>query len=1041
MRACALTVLVTAFSLFVAGKAAGEPADEQRAQSGSEGDKVLYQEAHGPERGYHDLLIKERVFSDFVLEADLRCPSSVTHFGLVFRYKDQQHFYRLVLRPQDKDFRVEKVIGTSNYASARHVAFPLRSNRWYHVRLVVHGGHVEVWMDGQRKYGGDGFDELSGGLAGVTVFDHAPVEFDNVRVTAVDSSKVLFQDDFNKGRLENWIVSGPDGVKGLWAAQPKVERVEPRKDFVEQYTFQVCPSTGRNQSMFEFPGIMKLRDGQLLTLFIEENQHGTPPWAAMPSSGKLWMARSTDLGRTWTTPTLFLDTPIDDRHAYTLQLANGDLLSFWWVQTVAFGPGGEFNYTARSTDGGLTWEDPVRFRSGKPAWPLPPKPAIRGGSSLTLPPIQLPDGTLAMAIHCLGSDNRPPTEIGLLRSRDNGRTWGDYSTIAFDSQRLVSFVEPAVVRLASGKWIVVTRTEIPINPGTTHPYKLGPNMICYSADEGRTWTKPARLSLSFTHSGSTNPFILQTATGVVVYAVNTGSAFSYDNGQTWVPQEVNFGYYPNLLEIAPGTLASLACGMGGKVISLAKPRPGTTPPKGTPTISEGPKPPPLVSTTPPGFKVREIQGMFRAIRVRRPRDRRISPLLARGELPVLAVARATTDDGHCIVAVLRDQSGSWTPPRLVAAASAVRGDPVLSQACDGTLLCMFPAGPEDHPTMMATTSRDGGINWAPPAAVCLEGDMGGFQATSPAVEDSDGSWLMSATLGNKKDGGKLGVFRSNSGGTTWRLLAECPQPAVAAKRLAEPSLSVTRDGRWVVAVRQAGADGKGRDVVVTVSRDHGKTWSDPRDTGLNGSSPEIVELLDDLFLLAAEGDQGQLRTAFTWDELEFFTHRDLACGYCVRLGGGKYLARGSGVDLAGQFNYLAQVPLSADEVRAVGPKATVRLPASDQCFHFKGDWKPVEGKGDAAAFVSGDSSASVEVEFDGPVVCLVHDRAPNGRLVGVNIDGKEHCPVDMKGAAKTAVSTCLAAELGPGRHKLTLFPLLRWRADSMTVRALEVAGK
>jgi hypothetical protein len=226
----------------------------------------------------------------------------------------------------------------------------------------------------------------------------------------------------------------------------------------------------------------------------------------------------------------------------------------------------------------------VRVRSGKPA--RPNKPGIRGGFSLTVPPTELPDGTLVMPVHCLSSVDRALPEIGLLRSRDGGRTWGDYSTIAYDPKDRISFVEPAVVRLRSGKWIAVTRTEVPIHPGRTHPYTVGPTMICTSTDEGRTWSKPERLPLSFTWQGSTAPFLLQTKSGVVVFAVNTGVAFSYDDGKTWEPQAIKCGYYPNLLEIAPNTIATLAAGMQGRVFSLTKPTKGIPPPDDAATPPE-----------------------------------------------------------------------------------------------------------------------------------------------------------------------------------------------------------------------------------------------------------------------------------------------------------------------------------------------------------------------------------------------------------------------------------------------------------------------
>jgi len=537
----AVVLLAGGFFFLALAWANGQQEETGRDEIRSQGDFVLFQKEHGPERGYHKLLIEGREFGDFVFEADLRNLPGVSHYGLVFRYRDERNLYRLVLRPTTEDFRVEKVIdGQSDYATTGHVRFPLRANRWYRVRLVGRGPHVEVWIDGKRKFSRDGFSELTCGQAGVTNFDRVSAEFDSARISSADGKKVLFEDDFDSGRLDSWAVVGPEGVRGEWGLQPKIERKELREDFVEHYIYRAVTSLGRTHDLLDFPGIMKLQSGELLSIFIEEHQHGTPPWAIQPASGKLWMTRSTDLGRSWSKPTPFLDTPLDDRHCYTLQLSGGDLLAFWWVQTVGFGIPGVFNFVSRSTDGGATWEDPARVRSGKPA--RPNKLGIRGGLSLTVPPSELPDGTLVMPVHCLSSVDRALPEIGLLRSRDGGRTWGDYSTIAYDPEDRISFVEPAVARLRSGKWIAVTRTEVPIHAGRTHPYKLGPTLHCTSTDEGRTWSKPERLPLSFTWQGSTAPFLLQTNSGVVVFAVNTGTAFSYDDGKTWEPQAINCGY-------------------------------------------------------------------------------------------------------------------------------------------------------------------------------------------------------------------------------------------------------------------------------------------------------------------------------------------------------------------------------------------------------------------------------------------------------------------------------------------------------------------
>lgn len=1042
MRSMPVSAVVALAFFLAAGEARPGDTDAALAVKGSEQDMVLYQKRHGPTRGYHDLLVKTPSFGDFVFEADLCSSPTVSHFGLVFRYKDPENLYRLVLRPQIKDFRVEKVIrGKSDYASTKYVPFPFAGERWYHVRLAARDQHVDVQIDGKRVYGSDGFTELEDGRAGVTVVDPAVVEFNDIRINDADDKTVLFLDDFNSGLGDRWIVAGPEDVRGEWDVRPKRDSVSMRNDFKVDYGFQVGPAEGKNQSMFEFPGITKLRDGQLLTLFIEENQHGTPPWAAMPTCGKLWMARSTDLGRTWSQPTLFLDTPIDDRHAYAFQLANGELLAFFWLQPVALGINGIVNYATVSHDGGRTWADPWRFRTGRHQGAPSVEPMVVGGGSLTCPPIQLPDGTLAMAVATILPGNKPPFEDGILRSRDNGRTWGDYTTVASDPERSICFVEPVLVRLASGKWIVVTRTEVPLTPGTTHPYRLGPTMICTSMDEGRTWSKPAILPLEFTRSGSTNPFILQTKTGVVVFAVNTGTAFSYDDGRTWIPQDINFGYYPNLVEIEPGTLASLCCYMSGKAVSLTKPQLGVAPPPGPATPLQHDAPPPAATIAPatgPAAELQETVGMFRAIRVRQARDLHLSPLLAQPSQPVLAVARAMTDSGPVIAVAHRSPEGTWLPPLIAAASPAICGDPVLAQARNGTLFCAFPTGTENDVRMMLTTSRNGGANWAPPTAMVVVDHPKGFRITSPPVEDADGSWLVAAVTAGIDNSPRTSIFRCQDNGTTWQLLAKCSK-ATDAKQWCEPSLAIARDGRWVVLARETEASGKDGHIVVTVSRDQGATWSQPRPTGIDGLRPEIVELLDELFLVVVESDKGQLQMAFAWDELSHFLVRSLACGYCVRLNHRKYLARGSGPDLAGEFHDLTQVPIEAKEIETARHEATMRLPASDKAFRFRGNWnRAQDDKGDLV-MTSHESNALVEIEFDGPTVFLVHDMAKDGRLVGVTIDGKEHPPVDMRGSSTSAVSTCLACKLPPGRHKLALSPLLAWRSGPMNIRAVEVA--
>ena len=105
-----------------------------------------------------------------------------------------------------------------------------------------------------------------------------------------------------------------------------------------------------------------------------------------------------------------------------------------------------------------------------------------------------------------------------------------------------------------------------------------------SADMGRTWaytpspfppiSSGQRLALTRLREGPlflasyARKELVTNAAGKRHAIKGLFAALSYDEGETWVPQETTCGYYPNLHEIQPGTLATIACGMGGRVLGL-----------------------------------------------------------------------------------------------------------------------------------------------------------------------------------------------------------------------------------------------------------------------------------------------------------------------------------------------------------------------------------------------------------------------------------------------------------------------------------------
>ena len=814
--------------------------------------------------------------------------------------------------------------------------------------------------------------------------------------------------------------------------QEQRQRTPPTMDFELLSEFRAAPASGANRTMFEFPSLVPLSDGRLFTVFIEENQHGTPPWAAMPGSGRLWCAWSADAGKTWTERQPFVDTPVDDRHSYVTQLPDGTLLATFWVQLVAFGARGVLNFVTFSGDNGLTWSDPRRFRGGNRCTSARDQPLVQGSCSVTVPARLHADGRLYLPVATVGHDGRPPSEAGLMWSGDGGRTWGDYVTAAFDPERRISFCEPAIICTQAGRWIAVMRTERPINPGTTHPYELGPTMWCTS-DDAKTWSEPREMPLDFTTNGSTAPFLVETGKGVVVFAVNTGLAFSYDAGLTWTPQDLRCGYYPVLAELAPNTLASLACGMQGSIVRLTKPEPGKAAQSSAvpvPVVDAVPLPAPVQ----PEVKVLTVTSVPRVLRLRGALAADRSPLVRPDPWPVLAVFAAKTERGRCVAGVFGSHDeAEWTDPFLIAPTQGTASAVSIGSSADGVLLavCNWRSGSSvDRP--LVVRSRAGGRTWESVARLDLQpppsrqGEPGIWEPGGDPVGISGRRWLLPCTFRPLHGLPVAAILASDDDGVTWRFAA------AMAEALHEPALAVARDGRWLVLARQTASP----DIVQCVSSDRGATWSEPVSTGMRGVRPAVVELLESFFVAGFESGDGPLSGGVSWDGLDHWLSRHIACGHLVRVHGRKYIGLGSGVDLAGEFGRSAQVPLDPGEIAAAEDQQAKSIPCTSGAFAFDGDWEKGQDGGQTR-FVCRETG-TVKVNFTGHTLFLVHGTCPDGHILKITIDGEEYPPVETQGDDAFPVRTCLAVGLSPGLHTLGISPMLPWRTGRTVIGGIEI---
>ena len=235
-------------------------------------------------------------------------------------------------------------------------------------------------------------------------------------------------------------------------------------------------------------------------------------------TGRLDAVRSLDGGKTWETPIVIVDTEVDDRNPAVGQAPDGTVVLAYHAQG-SYDENGAWARDlrraqmriTRSYDGGATWE------ASQPLNYIPMEKHSAYGRICTLT-----DGTMLLPIY--GSDieetDRTDDCAYILRSRDNGQTWGEPTLIA------AGYNETGLISLPNGDLLAAMRS------GDQRALLS----VSRSVDGGQTWTKPISVTSDREHPADLT--LLSNGWVILFFGVRhepfgVGAIVSKDNGHTW----------------------------------------------------------------------------------------------------------------------------------------------------------------------------------------------------------------------------------------------------------------------------------------------------------------------------------------------------------------------------------------------------------------------------------------------------------------------------------------------------------------------------
>lgn len=334
-----------------------------------------------------------------------------------------------------------------------------------------------------------------------------------------------------------------------------------------------------------WPSVAKGEGGELMVSFSGNRIRHICPF------GKVLMVRSRDEGKTWSVPSIVLDTPFDDRDAGLLSMGGGKmcLSSFnitaheivtcykGFVEELPKDEQIVFEHMAEvaphsirgnypdsllmfSEDYGYTWKEPIRVPISAPHGPV----LTSDGTLLYLGTIV--EGHTADAVS-VEEDGMAP--IALYKINEDGSFEKISQVPACPEMPATAFYnEPHMIELPDGRLLAHIRMDgregvSPADGG------LFTSLQTISEDGGRTWSVPKELGCI-----GAPPFLFRHSSGALISVYGRrmepfgiSVMISWDDGETWekdIPlwsgqKDLDLGY-PGLVEMDNGDLFTVYYG-------------------------------------------------------------------------------------------------------------------------------------------------------------------------------------------------------------------------------------------------------------------------------------------------------------------------------------------------------------------------------------------------------------------------------------------------------------------------------------------------